>query len=126
MQDREVRLELLVDRRRHADQHEVGGVQRLDPIGQHEAVVGQVRVQVAALTVEQLRLTGADRVQPFGGDVDADDPAAGVAHRDRRRQPDVAEPDDGDDGVSGLRAAGAALRRGAAPAHGRALRRRGT
>ena len=46
---------------------------------------------------QQLGLAGADLLQAGGGDVDPDDPCAGVAQRERRRQSDVAEADDGDD-----------------------------
>jgi hypothetical protein len=104
----------LVDRRGHADQHEVGRVERLAAVGEHEAVAFEVPAQADALGVEQLGLAGADLRQALVRAVEADDPAAGVAQGDRRRQPDIAEPDDGDHGVlardgrrGGLRCGGA-------------------
>ena len=106
-QDLQVGAQLLVDGGGHADQHEVGGVERLDAIGEHEAVALQVRGEVALFGVEQLGATAADRAEAGAGDVDPDDPAAGVAQGDRGGQADVAEADDGDDGVTGL--LGAAL-----------------
>ena len=100
-QDPRVGPQLLVDGRGHADQHQVGGVERLDAVGEHEPVARQVVAQVALFRLQQLGLPIADRAQAGAADVDPDDPAAGAPQRDRGRQPDVAEPDDGDDGVAG-------------------------
>ncbi len=100
-QDPQVGPQLLVDRRRHADQHEVGGVERLDAVGEHKPVAGEVVAQVALFGLQQLGLPVADRAQTGGRDVDPDDPAAGAPQRDRGRQPDVAEPHHSHDGVAG-------------------------
>ena len=89
----------LVDRRGHADHHEIGRVERLAAVGQHEAVAFEVAAQAVTLGIEQLGLTAADLRQTLGRAVEADDPAAGVAQCDRGGKPDVAEPDDGDHGV---------------------------
>ncbi len=100
-QDAGVRLQLLVHRGRHADQHEVGRVERADAVGEHEPVAGQVAAQVALLALQQLSRALADRGEAGAGNVDPDDPAAGVAQCDRGGQADVAEADDRDDGVAG-------------------------
>ena len=112
MQDLQVGAQLLVDGGGHADQDEVGGVERLDAVGEHEAVALKVRGEVALFGVEQLGASAADRAEAGAGDVDPDDAAAGVAQGDCGRQADVAESDDGDDGVAGL-LAGRLARRGA-------------
>jgi hypothetical protein len=61
-----------------------------------------VRGEVALFGVEQLGAAAADRAEARPGDVDPDDPTTGVAQGDRGGQTDVAESDDGDDGVTGL------------------------
>ncbi len=48
--------QLLVDGGGHADQHQVGGVERLDAVGEHEPVARQVAAQVALLGLQQLGL----------------------------------------------------------------------
>ncbi len=106
-QDLEVGAQLLVDGGRDADQHEVGRVERLDAIGEHEPVALEVLGEIALFGLQQLGAAATDRAEAGAGDVDPDDPAAGVAQRDRGWQADVAEADDGDDGVAGL--LGAAL-----------------
>ena len=103
LQDRGVGQVLLVDGRRDADQDQVGGIERLDPVGQGEAVAREVIGQVATLGVQQLRHAATDRIQTPDRSVDPDDPTAGVAHRDRRRQADIAEAHDRDDGVRDAR-----------------------
>ena len=90
-EDLQVGQMVLVDRSRYADQDEVGRVERLDPVGQRKAVAGQVLLEVLALGLQQLGFAGANPPQACGRDVDPDDPAAGVSHRDRGRQADVAE-----------------------------------
>ena len=65
-QDPRVGPQLLVDRGGHADQHEVGGVERLDAVGEHEPVARQVAAQVALLGLQQLGLAVADRAQARG------------------------------------------------------------
>ena len=62
-QDPRVGRQLLVDRGGHADQHQVGGVERLDAVGEHEPVARQVAAQVALLALQQLCLAAADRAQ---------------------------------------------------------------
>ncbi len=100
-QDPRVGPQLLVDRRGHADQHEVGGVERLDAVGKHEPVAGEMVAQVALFGLQQLGLPAPDRAQAGAADVDPDDPAAGAPQRDRGWQPDIAESDNGHHGVAG-------------------------
>ncbi len=117
---------LLADGRRHADQHEIGGVERGCGVGQHEAFAGEVLVQREQFVVEQLDLAGADRVEPLRGGVDPDDLVPGAAQRERRGQPDVAKPDDGDYRVLDLRRAapaGASPERSARPCRAQPARR---
>ena len=54
---------LLVDRGRHAHQHEVGRLERLDAVGQREAAVLQVAAQLRLSRLQQLGLAGADLLQ---------------------------------------------------------------
>ncbi len=101
-QDLEVGLQALVDRGGHADQHEVGRVERLDAAGQDETVPHQVTAEVTPLGLQQLGPTLADRCQTRTGYVDPDNPAARIAHRDRGGQSHIAETHHGHHGVTGL------------------------
>ena len=91
-----VRTALLVDRGRHADQDHVGGVERVDALGQREALALEIAAEVLLLGAEELSPARAYLLQARGGDVDPDDPRPGPAQRDRRGQPDVAQADDRD------------------------------
>ena len=90
---------LVIDRSRHADQHEIRGAHRVDAVGEDEALALEVLAQLRLLALEQLGTALADLRQTGAGGVDADDPRARAAQRDGGRQPDVAEADDRDDGL---------------------------
>ena len=94
-QDRGVGQVVFVDRRGHADQHQVGRVERLDALGQDEAHRRRdARAGPGALTpAARPRLRGSSA----GALVETSIPtisAPASRHRDRGRQPDVAEADD--------------------------------
>jgi hypothetical protein len=91
----EVRVEIGVDRRRDGDDHGVGVRQRGGVRRQHEPAGVERLGQARAIALEEVDVAGADRVEPALGDIEADDREAGLAKRERRRQADVSEADDG-------------------------------
>jgi hypothetical protein len=92
---------LLVDRSRHADQDEVGRVERLDPVGQGEAVARQVLLEVLTLGLSS-SASPARILCRRAAEMSIPMIRQPAPHRDRRRQADVAEADDRDDRVSGV------------------------
>jgi hypothetical protein len=95
-QDGQVRQEVLVDRRRHADDDRAGAAQQPLVAGQLEPLVRERDRQPLAVAVEDVDVAGLDGADPRGVHVHAQDDLAGVVQGQRGRQADITQPDDGD------------------------------
>jgi hypothetical protein len=81
-----------IDRRRHGDDVEIGARQIGRVAGVGEARLGEIgRFDLAGAVA-----AGAQLVDAAAIDVEADHPRADARERDRHRQTDIAEADDGD------------------------------
>src|SRR5262249_55290330 len=93
--ERDVRVLRLPERRRHADDHDVGVLQHGRVCGRLVASLADQREQIVALQIRGARLAGLKGADPVEVRIDADDAVPAAGELDRQREPHIALSDDG-------------------------------